>query len=252
MDMPAILTENLKKTYPGSGRNSKVQALWDLNLRVARGEVYGFIGPNGAGKTTAIKLLMGLISPSGGAAFIFGEAAGSIRAKRQIGYLSELAYYYDFMEVGKLLHFYGSFYGISRLDREKRIGEILALVGLSGKKEAKLRELSKGMLQRFGIAQALISNPPLLVLDEPTSGLDPIGQKEIKDIIMRLKERGITIFFSSHKLTEVEHICDTIGIIHLGKMVASGPLSSFLKADSPTLEEAFFKLIKEREQNESS
>ncbi len=229
----AIKTENLRKTYRGAGRNTKVQALHSLNLQVARGDVYGFIGPNGAGKTTTIKLLMGLISPSGGRACVFGEQAGELAARKQTGYLSEIAFYYDFMEVRNLLHFYGSFYGIPRREREKRIAGILEMVGLAEKRDAKLRELSKGMLQRFGIAQALISNPPLLILDEPTSGLDPIGQKEIKDIIKSLKERGITIFFSSHKLTEVEHICDRIGIIHLGRMLAEGSLNDFLKIEDP-------------------
>ncbi|MBI2251320.1 MAG: ABC transporter ATP-binding protein [Armatimonadetes bacterium] len=234
----AILTENLKKNYKYT-KNKNILALDNLNLEVLKGDIFGFIGPNGAGKTTAIKLLTGLIQPTGGKAYIFGELAGSIRAKKNIGYLSEIAYYYDFMEVDKLLHFYGSFFGISKIKREGRIKEILKMVDMTEKINSKIKDLSKGMLQRFGIAQALISNPPLLILDEPTSGLDPIGQKEIKDIILKLKEMGITIFFSSHKLTEVEHICDKIGIIHKGKMLTQGALGEFLKQKEPFLKLKF-------------
>jgi len=225
----AIETINLSKTYR-SGKKV-LDALVNLNLQVDDGHVFGFIGPNGAGKTTTIKTLIGLISASSGEALLFGEPAGTVKAKSRIGYLSEIAYYYNFMEAENLLHYYGSLRGISREDRKKRIKENLDIVGLYDRARTKLKEFSKGMLQRFGIALALIGNPQLLILDEPTSGLDPIGQKEVKDVILRLKSRGITIFFSSHHLTEVERICDRMGIIHKGTMLECGPVSQFLQQD---------------------
>jgi ABC-2 type transport system ATP-binding protein len=193
--------------------------------------VFGFIGPNGAGKTTTIKTLIGLITATSGDALLFGEPAGTVKAKSKIGYLSEIAYYYNFMEAENLLHYYGALRGISREERKKRIKENLEIVGLDDRARTKLKEFSKGMLQRFGIALAMIGNPPLLILDEPTSGLDPIGQKEVKDVILRLKSRGITIFFSSHHLTEVERICDRLGIISRGTMLECGPVSQFLQQD---------------------
>ncbi|MCD4782633.1 MAG: ABC transporter ATP-binding protein [Candidatus Eremiobacteraeota bacterium] len=230
----AIKTENLVKIYPGKGksRGKPVKALVDLNLQVKVGDIYGFIGPNGAGKTTCIKTLMGLIRPTSGKAFIFDMVAGTVEAKKKVGYLSEVAYYYPFMEVGKLLDFYCSFYNIPRAKRKKKITEVLGLVKLSNKTNARMSELSKGMMQRFGIAQAIIADPPLLILDELTSGLDPIAQKEVKDIILDLKKRGKTIFFSSHVMTEVEKICDQIGIINQGVMLKSAGLEDFLKEES--------------------
>lgn len=227
--MYAIETINLSKTYK-SGKKT-LDALINLNLQVDDGHVFGFIGPNGAGKTTTIKTLIGLITATSGEALLFGEPAGTVKAKSKIGYLSEIAYYYNFMEAENLLHYYGALRGISREERKKRIKENLEIVGLYDRARTKLKEFSKGMLQRFGIALALIGNPQLLILDEPTSGLDPIGQKEVKDVILRLKSRGITIFFSSHHLTEVERICDRLGIIHRGAMLECGPVSQFLQQD---------------------
>ncbi|MDQ7823411.1 MAG: ABC transporter ATP-binding protein [Candidatus Eremiobacteraeota bacterium] len=223
----AIETHGLSKIYR-SGKK-KLSALKELDLHVEEGHVFGFIGPNGAGKTTTIKVLMGLISPTSGEASIFEEPIATVASKEKIGYLSEIAYYYSFMEAENLLHFYGALRGIGREKRRQRIKEYLELVGLAQRGRTRLREYSKGMLQRFGIALALIGDPPLLILDEPTSGLDPIGRKEVKDVIMRLKARGITIFLSSHHLSEVERICDMIGIIHRGTMLQCAPLSHFLE-----------------------
>jgi ABC-2 type transport system ATP-binding protein len=230
----AIKTLNLKKTYKSKGKSKKkkVEALKGLDLEIKKGDIYGFVGPNGAGKTTSIKIIVGLINATEGTASIFGKQAGSVDAKFEMGYLSEVANYYPFMEVGKLLDFYCSFYEIPGQERKMRIDEVLALVGLADKKDARMRELSKGMQQRFGIAQAIIADPPLLVLDELTSGLDPIAQKEVKDIILELKKRDKTIFFSSHQMTEVEHICDQIGIIDEGVLLQSAPLETFLKEGS--------------------
>ena len=230
----AIVTEKLVKVYPGKGKNrgKPVRALVDLNLQVKMGDIYGFIGPNGAGKTTCIKTLVGLIRPTLGSAMVMGNPAGSVESKMKMGYLSEVSYYYPFMEVGKLLDFYCSFYEIPKSERKTKITNILELVKLSDKVNAKMNELSKGMQQRFGIAQAIIADPPLLILDELTSGLDPIAQKEVKDIVVDLKKRGKTIFFSSHQMTEVEKICDRIGIIYKGEMLKSGSLEDFLREES--------------------
>jgi ABC-2 type transport system ATP-binding protein len=249
--MQAILTKNLKKVYlPRSIHGKKpILALDNLNLEVESGEIYGFIGPNGAGKTTAIKILIGLLPPNGGEAFIFGGKAGSLKARGQLGYLSEISYYYPFMEAGELLDYYGQLFGMEKKLRRRRIDEVISQVNLKAWKNQRISDFSKGMLQRFGIAQALISKPPLLILDEPTSGLDPIGQKEIKEIILNLKSEGLTIFFSSHKLTEVETICDKIGIIHQGKMLLVDELAHLLKPGT-TLEEIFFNLITQAEKEE--
>jgi len=238
----AIKTEKLVKTYrkKGKRKGKTVNALIDLNLTVKLGDIYGFIGPNGAGKTTTIKTLMGLITADSGAAFVMGYPAGTVEAKKEVGYLSEVAYYYPFMEVGKLLDFYCSFYEIKRPIRKKRITEVLRLVGLEDKIDAKMSELSKGMQQKFGIAQAIIADPPLLILDELTSGLDPIAQKEVKDVVLQLKKQGKTIFFSSHQMTEVENICDQIGIIHRGVMLKSARLDEFLKEESGNLTKIVF------------
>ena len=249
--MDGILIEALVKNYhPSSRLKEPIRALQGLNLKVAKGDIFGFIGPNGAGKTTAIKVLVGLIMPTSGKAVIFGEPAGSLEARRQFGYLSEISYYYPFMAAGELLDYYGRLFELDEKTRRSRIDLVLEEVGLLKWKDQRLSDFSKGMQQRFGIAQALISDPPLLILDEPTSGLDPIGQKEVKDIILRLKEKGYTIFFSSHKLTEVENICDHIGIINRGRMLISDKLENLLPPGHPAdaLENLFFDLInKDRE-----
>ncbi len=225
----AIETEQLSKIY--SSERKKIYALENLNLQIEEGNVFGFIGPNGAGKTTAIKLFMGLISPTSGKVSIMGKEAGSPESKKEVGYLSEIAYYYTFMEAETLLRYYASLKLIPRNEIKDRIDINLKLVGLDDRKKQKLKSFSKGMLQRFGIALSLIGNPKLLILDEPTSGLDPIGRKEVKDIIKRLKNKGITIFLSSHHLSEVETVCDTIGVINKGKMVCIKKLADLLNYD---------------------
>ena len=225
----AIEAKNISKTYKTDGK--KINALENLNLNISEGSIYGFIGPNGAGKTTAIKIFMGLITPTSGEIKLFGKNAGSVAANNNIGYLSEIAYYYTFMEAENLLNYYGLLKGIPKQERKRRIDENLELVGLKDRARQKLKGYSKGMLQRFGIALALLGNPKLLILDEPTSGLDPIGRKEVKGIIRVLKSKGITIFLSSHHLSEVETICDEIGVINYGKMITSKKLSDFLDYD---------------------
>ncbi len=225
----AIETEKLSKTYKTEGKS--IQALESLDLQISEGETFGFLGPNGAGKTTAIKLITGLITPTSGRVSVLGKEAGSPEAKKDMGYLSEVAYYYTFMEAEKLLRYYSSLKGISGRDADKRIEENLRLTGLYDRRKERLKGYSKGMQQRFGIALALMGNPRLLILDEPTSGLDPIGRKEVKDIIKTLKNKGITIFLSSHHLSEVETVCDTIGVVNKGRTVCMKKLSEFLNYD---------------------
>lgn len=236
---------NLSKTY-GRGARARI-ALNALNMTVKEGEVFGFIGPNGAGKSTAIKILVGLVTPSGGRAELFGRPCSDPAARRLVGYLPEIANYQDLLTVDELLTRHASMAMISPADIPGRLLEALELVGLSGRRSSRLRELSKGMLQRFGLAQALVARPSLLILDEPTSGLDPIAQRELKNIILLLKERGTTIFFSSHQLTEIELMCDAVGILHAGHLLACAPLVQLLSDDGKarvrSLEDAYFDLV---------
>ena len=224
-----IEAEHLSKTYKTEGK--KLVALDDLNLKIEKGQIFGFIGPNGAGKTTSIKLFLGLIHPTSGTVRVMGKPAGSPEAMEKIGYLSEIAYYYKFLEAKTLLKYYASLKMLSKEEAEKRIDSNLKLVGLYDRRNDKLKGYSKGMLQRFGIALSLLGNPELLILDEPTSGLDPIGRKEVKDIIKRPKSQGITIFLSSHNLSEVKKLCDSKKKKNKNKMVSKKKISDFLKYD---------------------
>jgi ABC-2 type transport system ATP-binding protein len=224
----AIETHDVRKVYKPQ-RPGEVVALKGLDLEVQQGHVFGFVGPNGAGKTTCIKILSGLAWPSSGQALVFGHPAGSLGARATLGYLPEIANYHDFMSVEELLATHADLAGVARSDRKKACADALEAVSLSHRAKSRIRELSKGMQQRFGIAQALVGNPQLLILDEPTSGLDPLAQKEVKDVIVSLRGRGITIFFSSHKLTEVENICDLIGILHKGRLLRCSPLDALLE-----------------------
>lgn len=201
---------------------SPVRALSGLSLRVERGEIFGFLGPNGAGKTTTLKILLGLIKPTGGYTEILGAPTGDVEIKRRIGFLPEAPYFYDYLTAEEFLGFYGSLAGIDRAVLGKRIRELLDTVGLSHAHSRQLRKFSKGMLQRIGLAQALIHDPELIVLDEPMSGLDPIGRKQVRDIILQLRDRGKTVFFSSHILPDVEMICDRVAIVIQGKLRAGG------------------------------
>jgi ABC-2 type transport system ATP-binding protein len=239
-----IVTEHLSKIYVQdfltfeSGRprlnlrreTKRREALRDLNLSVRRGEIFGLLGPNGAGKTTAIKILMGIHFPTRGSAKILGRPLGDKRAKAQVGYLPENPYFYDYLTGGEFLDYYGRLYGMGRVQRRAKIPELLERVGLSASVSIPLRGYSKGMLQRIGIAQALLNDPEIVVLDEPQSGLDPIGRKEIRDIILSLREQGKTVFFSSHILQDAEMVCDRVAILHLGDLVKMGHLEELLTA----------------------
>jgi ABC-2 type transport system ATP-binding protein len=223
-----LKAEGLSKTFKVGFLGRSVTAVHGLDLDVRKGEVFGFLGPNGAGKTTTIKMLMGLIYPTSGQAWLFGRPIGDQESKARLGFLPESPYFYDYLTGLEFLQFYGHLFGIRGAALEKRIDELLDLVGMSHARHLQLRKFSKGMLQRVGIAQALINDPELVVLDEPMSGLDPIGRKEIRDLILRLKESGKTIFFSSHILHDAELLCDRVAIILKGKLVACGSVSELI------------------------
>lgn len=230
-----VQTSELSKIFRVGFWGRRVTAVEGLSLDVRRGEVFGFLGPNGAGKTTTLKMLMGLIYPTSGTASIFGYPIGAPEAKATLGFLPESPYFYDYLTGGEFLRFYGHLFGLWGAALEKRVDALLDTVGMTHVKDLQLRKFSKGMLQRVGIAQALINDPELVVLDEPMSGLDPIGRKEVRDLILRLKESGKTVLFSSHILHDAEMLCDRVAMIMKGKLVACGHVSELL-AGSTTQE----------------
>ncbi len=206
----------------------RITAVSDVSLTVGPGQVYGFLGPNGAGKTTTIKMCMDLIRPSRGSISLFGSTPSDPAVKARVGYLPEHPYFYDYLRPQEILDYFGRLFGLSGDERKRRIDRLLARVGLSDAVNRSLRKFSKGMLQRLGVAQALINDPDLLVFDEPLSGLDPMGRKAIRDIMIEEREKGKTIFFSSHILSDIEHVCDRVAIITHGVMRREGPLSELL------------------------
>jgi len=223
MDTPAIEILGLTKDYPvGFLYTGKRRSLDNLTLQVDDGEVLGFLGPNGAGKTTTLKLLMGLIFPTAGTARIRGRAIEDIEMHREIGYLPEQPYFYDYLTARELLDYYARFFGYDALERRKRVERFLAMVGLGDAADVQLRKYSKGMLQRAGIAQAIINDPQVVFLDEPMSGLDPVGRREVRDIILQLKEQGRTVFFSTHILSDAEMLCDRVAVLVGGKLQGTG------------------------------
>ena len=221
--MPAIEILGLEKTYKvGFWHRRPKRALEPLHLTVEEGEIFGFLGPNGAGKTTTLKLLMGLVFPTSGSARILGHAWTDPEVKAQIGFLPEQPYFYDYLTAHELLDYYGQLSGVSAAERKHRIPEVLARVGLTDVKGLQLRKFSKGMLQRAGIAQAILHNPKLVFFDEPMSGLDPIGRREVRDLMEQLKQEGKTVFFSTHILSDAESLCDRVAIIHKGELRSVG------------------------------
>jgi ABC-2 type transport system ATP-binding protein len=225
-----ISLSNISKSYRTGIKRKRKTAVEDLSLEVRAGDIFGLLGPNGAGKTTTIKVLLGIVFPDGGSGALLGQPLGVRRAHDRLGFLPEQPYFYGFMTAEKGLEFYGRFFGLDRKALKHRSGELLDLVGLSDDTHLTLDKYSKGMLQRFGIAQALLNDPDLVMMDEPSSGLDPVGQKEVRDILIRLKEQGKTIFLSSHQLSEVENICDSVTIVNRGRSVKEGRLSELLSA----------------------
>jgi ABC-2 type transport system ATP-binding protein len=243
--MDAILrTENLSVEYRTRGLKRETKpALKELNLSVRAGEVFGFLGPNGAGKTTTINVLLGFIPPSSGTAYLFGIDVRQPIARRRIGYLPEMTYYYKFLTAEELLRFYARIFGLPPLEADKRIDRLLKLVELEPARKRLIKTYSKGMQQRVGIAQALINDPDLLVLDEPTSGLDPLGRMKVREIIQRLRNDGKTVFFSSHELGEVETVCDRVAIINRGELKTLGRVEDLVAQHHANLEQVFLNII---------
>lgn len=227
-----LSVRSLSKTFRTGFRRKRVQVVSDVSFDVQPGEVFGFLGPNGAGKTTTIKMAMGLIRPSSGEIRLFGGRHDDIRVRARIGFLPEQPYFYDYLDAAEILDFFGRLYGLDAATRRKRIDTLLERLGLGHARDRTLRKFSKGMLQRVGIAQALIGNPELVVLDEPLSGLDPIGRKEIRDLLAELRDEGRTVFLSSHILTDIESLCDRVAIIVNGRVVRTGRLTELLEAHS--------------------
>src|SRR3989475_5546256 len=224
--MAAVEILGLEKTYTvGFWRKKPKQALKPLHLKVEDGEIFGFLGPNGAGKTTTLKLLMGLVFPTAGTARILGMAIDDPRMKAQIGFLPEQPYFYDYLTAGELLNYYGQLSGVNAKLRSRRVSEVLNLVGLPDVGGMQLRKFSKGMLQRVGIAQAVLHNPKLVFFDEPMSGLDPMGRREVRDLMDQLKHEGKTVFFSTHILSDAEALCDRVAIIHQGELRGVGAVA---------------------------
>jgi len=221
--MPAIETFQLEKSYSvGFWRKRRVSGLKPLTLAVERGEVFGYLGPNGAGKTTTLKLLMGLIFPTAGTARILGMEISDPRMKSQIGFLPEQPYFYDYLTASELLDYYAQLSGVRGRERSRRVQEMLARVGLAASARTQLRKFSKGMLQRVGIAQAILHDPRVVFLDEPMSGLDPLGRREVGDLIQSLKDEGKTVFFSTHILSDAEALCDRVAVLHKGELRGVG------------------------------
>jgi ABC-2 type transport system ATP-binding protein len=228
--MDAITTEGLTKRFVRFHfkRRQEVLALDHLDLRVEKGAVFGILGPNGSGKSTTMKLILGLIRPTAGRAFIFGKPCDKIESRLHVGFLPENPYFYPFLSGEETLWFYGKISGLSKTDLVRRVPELLDLVGLTEAKDRALAGYSKGMLQRIGLAQALVHDPELLLLDEPTAGVDPIGSREIRDLILHLKSRGKTVLLSSHLLEQVQDVCDRVCILHRGRKVLDGKLAEMI------------------------
>jgi ABC-2 type transport system ATP-binding protein len=229
-----IETRNLTKIYRDFWGRQKVRALKALDLEVRRGEIFGLLGPNGSGKTTTIKLLLGLLFPTSGQALVFGRAATDVAKNERIGYLPEESDLYKFLNAEETLDFYGRLFKIPRLKRRQRAYDLIEQVGLGWAKRRQLKEYSKGMTRRIGLAQALINSPELLLLDEPTTGLDPIGIREMKDLILSLRDEGRTILMCSHRLDDVQDVCDRIAILHQGELKELGHVSALLKVGDVT------------------
>lgn len=223
-----IETRNLTKIYRDFWGRKKVHALKSLNLTVKRGEVFGLLGPNGSGKTTTIKLLLGLLFPSSGEALVLNKNASNVSKNESIGYLPEESYLYKFLNAEETLDFYGRLFNISAAERRRRADKLIKQVQLDHARKRILKEYSKGMTRRIGLAQALINDPELILLDEPTSGLDPIGTREMKDLILGLKKEGKTVVMCSHLLADVQDVCDRIAILHQGELKEMGNVSDLL------------------------
>jgi ABC-2 type transport system ATP-binding protein len=227
--MTALETRDLRITYRKGWRRQEREAVHGMSLRVEPGEVVGFIGPNGAGKSSTIKALMGFVEPAGGEARLLGEPAGSPAARRHVGFLPEVALYYPWLTPLETLWMYGRLAGLDADTTRRQSAELLERVGLQGRERERLKGFSKGMLQRVGIAQSLLGDPKLLILDEVSSGLDPLGRRDLRDLLLEQKQKGVTIFFSSHELTEVAQLCDRVVLVHGGRVRDERPVADLLR-----------------------
>jgi ABC-2 type transport system ATP-binding protein len=227
--VPALATHELTKDYAvGFWRKRPYRALDRLTIDVEPGEVFGFLGPNGAGKTTTLKLLVQLVFPTSGHAEILGRPLGDLSVKQRMGYLPENPYFYDYLTAEELLHYFAALFGVRGAGRRTRVNRLLDEVGIGAERRLQLRKFSKGMLQRVGIAQALINEPELVIFDEPMSGLDPLGRRDVRALILGLRDRGCTVFFSSHVLSDAEALCNRVAILAKGRLVATGRLTDML------------------------
>ena len=234
MTEPAIAVHGLTKVFPIPFRRAGVVALRGLNLEVAPGQVYGLLGPNGSGKSTTLKIILGLVSPTTGTTRIFGRDSRDVSSREAVGFLPESPYFYKYLTGAETLRFYGKLCGLGGQNLRARTSELLALVRLEKARDRPLGGYSKGMLQRIGLAQALIQEPRLVVLDEPTAGVDPEGSTEIRDLILDLKSRGITVLLSSHLLAQVQEVCDRVGILAQGVLVREGSVDELLAIENQT------------------
>ncbi|MBR1997731.1 MAG: ABC transporter ATP-binding protein [Akkermansia sp.] len=232
--MNAVEIENIHKSFPGHWGKGGVYAVKGVSLSIAQGSVYGLIGPNGSGKSTIMKALVGLLSPDEGSCRVFGQPATAASNRKEIGFLPENPYFYKFLTGEETVRFYGRLCGLRGKELKERTAEMLELAGLTEAAHRRLGGYSKGMLQRVGLAQALVQRPRLLVLDEPTAGVDPIGSRAIRDIILNLKEQGMTVFLCSHLLEQVQEICDNVGILYRGCLIANGTMEAITRDRSTT------------------
>ena len=231
---PAVEIRHLVKDFKTSFKRQPLRAVDDVSIRIMPGEVYGLIGPNGSGKSTAMKALLGLVAPTSGDCAIFGKDSLKVDSRNEVGFLPENPYFYKHLSGKETLEFYGKLCGIRGATLKDRVAELLDLVGLADASHRRIGGYSKGMLQRIGLAQALIQKPRLVILDEPTAGVDPIGSREIRDLIFKLREQGITVFLCSHLLEQVQEVCDHVGIIFRGKMVKEGRLEDLIAIEDQT------------------
>jgi ABC-2 type transport system ATP-binding protein len=240
MDAPAIRITNLTKDFATGIRRTKLRAVDSLNLDIGHNEVFGLLGPNGSGKSTTIKIILGLLAPSAGSVEVYGEMAGKVAARRSVGFLPEAPYFYRYLSGRELVRFYAKVCGVDPSEREDRVQAVIDLVGMAEAAHRRVGTYSKGMLQRIGLAQALVHDPRLVILDEPTAGVDPLGAAAIADIIRTLKDRGKTVLLSSHLLAQIEGMCDRVAILHRGRLIESGTMENL------TAEEGLESLVVDR------
>ena len=231
---PAVEIRDLVKDFKTSFRRQMLRAVDGVSIRIMPGEVYGLIGPNGSGKSTTMKALLGLVAPTSGTCAIFGKDSLKTDSRHDVGFLPENPYFYKHLSGAETLRFYGKLCGLTGRALEDRIGELLALVDLESARDRRIAGYSKGMLQRIGLAQALIQKPRLVILDEPTAGVDPLGSRQIRDLIFKLREQGITVFLCSHLLEQVQEVCDHVGMIFRGKIVRAGRLDDLIAIEDQT------------------